>query len=197
MEDAVQTFARTMDQTATKRQTLQALQYVHKVAPEFCSFSDDSLQKTTTLWIQPIDYQIVRRKLSGKEEKPDGSPKPLNVGKTRPAKAGVTLHSLISKVKRTTDLIGKGKSRKVPLSPPAASKKQRTAAKVGGNKRPFHGSNDDDLFPKRKKQKGLRINRNLILTDADYDGGEIIQPTGESPRGLKRLFVQLNAGKRI
>jgi hypothetical protein len=49
-----------------------------------------------------------------------------------------------------------------------------------------------------KKSRGLRINPNLILTDADYTGGEVIQPTPfDSPRGLKILFSQMNSGKRI
>ena len=43
----------------------------------------------------------------------------------------------------------------------------------------------------------LRINPNLILTGADYVGGIIIQPSDETPRGLKRLFTQMNAGRRI
>jgi hypothetical protein len=37
----------------------------------------------------------------------------------------------------------------------------------------------------------------LILTDADYDGGEVISPSYTSPRGLKRMFNELNSGKRI
>jgi hypothetical protein len=43
----------------------------------------------------------------------------------------------------------------------------------------------------------LRINHHLILTDADYDGGEVITPSYTSPRGLKGMFTQLNAGQRI
>jgi hypothetical protein len=45
-----------------------------------------------------------------------------------------------------------------------------------------------------KKSRGLRINPNLILTDADYTGGEVIQPTRliSGPR----LFSQMNR-KRI
>jgi hypothetical protein len=48
-----------------------------------------------------------------------------------------------------------------------------------------------------QQQKRLRINPNLVLCDADYDGGTIIQPSLELPRGLRRLFLALNAGERI
>jgi len=52
--------------------------------------------------------------------------------------------------------------------------------------------------PQKKKSRGLRINPNLILSEADYTGGEVIEPTlFESPRGLRSLFYQMNAGKRI
>jgi hypothetical protein len=50
----------------------------------------------------------------------------------------------------------------------------------------------------------LRINPHLILTDADYSGGERLfkrknshSVSSSSPRGLKSLFTQLNAGQRI
>jgi hypothetical protein len=49
-----------------------------------------------------------------------------------------------------------------------------------------------------KKRKILRINPNLIFTDADYDGGDVIDTSSfESPRGLKYLFLRMNAGERI
>lgn len=54
--------------------------------------------------------------------------------------------------------------------------------------------------PSKKKIKNplLRINHHLIHTDADYDGGEVLPIDGiSSPRGLKRLFTQMNAGQRI
>ena len=51
--------------------------------------------------------------------------------------------------------------------------------------------------PTSKKRRGLRTNPNFILCDADYDGGTIIEPSFDSPRGLKRLFNQMNAGQRI
>jgi hypothetical protein len=49
------------------------------------------------------------------------------------------------------------------------------------------------------RESELRINPKLILSDADYNGGEIISSTSQltSPRGLKILFNRMNAGKRI
>ena len=51
--------------------------------------------------------------------------------------------------------------------------------------------------PTSKKRRGLRINPNLILCEADYDGGTVMEPSFDSPRGLKRLFNEMNSGKRI
>ena len=56
---------------------------------------------------------------------------------------------------------------------------------------------DDDILPQRKKKRGLRINHHLILTDADYTGGQIIQPSSDSPRLLRQLFLRLCRGQRI
>lgn len=50
----------------------------------------------------------------------------------------------------------------------------------------------------KKKKEPLRLNHFLIFSDADINGGEVIKPTmDDSPRGLKRLFSQMNSGKRI
>ena len=43
----------------------------------------------------------------------------------------------------------------------------------------------------------LRVNYNQHMTDADYDGGLVLQSNSTNPRGLKRMFSQLNAGERI
>ena len=48
--------------------------------------------------------------------------------------------------------------------------------------------------------KRLRVNPNLIFTDADHMGGEILERNNtsfDSPRGLRKLFLLLNAGERI
>ena len=63
---------------------------------------------------------------------------------------------------------------------------------------PVTRSNTTSTPPVTKRRKGLRVNPNLILTDADYEGGEVIRPTSfDSPRGLKSLFAQMQAGRRI
>jgi hypothetical protein len=49
----------------------------------------------------------------------------------------------------------------------------------------------------KKQRRGLRMNQDFILCDEDYNGGCVIQPSYDSPRGLKRLFCQMNAGQRI
>lgn len=68
---------------------------------------------------------------------------------------------------------------------------------------------DDTLLPIRKRSKStqdgneskLRINDHLIMTGADYDGGQVLststESSFESPRGLKRLMSEMNAGNRI
>lgn len=44
----------------------------------------------------------------------------------------------------------------------------------------------------------LRVNYTQHLTEADEDGGEVVEPSIEAcPRGLKRLFALLNDGERI
>ena len=43
----------------------------------------------------------------------------------------------------------------------------------------------------------LRVNYNQHMTDVDYDGGLVLQSNSTNPRGLKRMFSQLNAGERI
>jgi len=51
----------------------------------------------------------------------------------------------------------------------------------------------------QKAKRRLRVNHNLHLTDADMNGGILIETNGTDafPRGLKKLFTLLNAGKRI
>jgi hypothetical protein len=43
----------------------------------------------------------------------------------------------------------------------------------------------------------LRVNYNQHMTDEDYDGGLTLQSNSTNPRGLRLMFGQLNAGKRI
>jgi hypothetical protein len=49
----------------------------------------------------------------------------------------------------------------------------------------------------RAKTPQLRVNYTQVLTNADYDGGEVIESTSTNPRDLKRMFAQLNNGERI
>eukprot|EP00521_Asterionellopsis_glacialis_P008848 CAMPEP_0195285480 /NCGR_PEP_ID=MMETSP0707-20130614/3296_1 /TAXON_ID=33640 /ORGANISM="Asterionellopsis glacialis, Strain CCMP134" /LENGTH=525 /DNA_ID=CAMNT_0040344975 /DNA_START=39 /DNA_END=1616 /DNA_ORIENTATION=- len=82
--------------------------------------------------------------------------------------------------------------RKRPASPPTATGSAGLSSITTTcitNHHKSHSSN--------KKKRGLRINENFILTDGDYDGGEIIQPSYTSPRGLKKLFEDLKEGRRI
>mmetsp|Transcript_20602 Transcript_20602/g.31289 ORF Transcript_20602/g.31289 Transcript_20602/m.31289 type:complete len:546 (-) Transcript_20602:33-1670(-) len=56
----------------------------------------------------------------------------------------------------------------------------------------------DDASTKKSIPTGtLRVNHNQVMTDADYDGGEVLHSNTSNPRGLKRMFSQLNAGARI
>ncbi len=56
---------------------------------------------------------------------------------------------------------------------------------------------DDDAPQTPGPDSGLRVNYNQHMTDADYDGGLVLQSNSTNPRGLKRMFSQLNAGERI
>lgn len=62
-----------------------------------------------------------------------------------------------------------------------------------------HSSPTTSPHKKKKNKHALRINPGLVFSDADHGGiGEVIRPTPfDSPRGLKCLFTQMNAGKRI
>eukprot|EP01083_Nonionella_stella_P272482 924034_1 len=53
---------------------------------------------------------------------------------------------------------------------------------------------DNALIKKSIPTGTLRVNHNQVMTDADYDGGEVLHSNTSNPRGLKRMFSQLNAG---
>jgi hypothetical protein len=61
--------------------------------------------------------------------------------------------------------------------------------------------NDKDRMHREARKScqnnGLRINPGHILWDADHNGGIVIQPSLELPRGLRRLFLALNNDERI
>ena len=129
-----------------------------------------------------------------------------------------TLSALTVAAARTADIVSSVKKpRGVPVATPTLTQTTSTtrtkesstnpsSSSSNGNgnvkKRPLLSDDDgddddseDDVVP--KKRRGLRINQNLILCDDDYDGGRIIRPSLELPRGLRRLFLRMNAGERI
>ena len=172
---------------ATKKQVVDAIRELHQLAPDWIFFSDHELTKSTTVWIKQIEYQTVRSKLGA----PNTSPAPLH--------SPVTVQRSLSTDK---PLVTQSDQPLKTTMPPrrlvsldaGPAKRQRTELKTS----PKHSPSPTlPLSPPRITCKSLRINPNLILTGADYCGGMIIQPSDETPRGLKRLFTQLNAGRRI
>ena len=62
------------------------------------------------------------------------------------------------------------------------------------------GNDHSEALGSTKSSSGgdeLRVNYNQHMTDADYDGGLVLQSNSTNPRGLKRMLSQLNAGERI
>jgi hypothetical protein len=76
-------------------------------------------------------------------------------------------------------------------------KAKRRSTQVSQSNNSTGDSNGTPLRKKARKTNGLRINPFLILTDADYEGGEVIAPSYTSPRGLKLMLNELNSGHRI
>lgn len=112
------------------------------------------------------------------------SPRLSILGRKRPVE-----DSLLS------DLFDQPNTDETALSPPKKKRISPRLAILAGRKRPAQDSLES---PTSKKKKGLRINPNFILTDADHNGGTILTPRiDESPRGLKRMFSQMNSGRRI
>jgi hypothetical protein len=144
-------------------------------------------------------------------------PAPLNSGSTATATARPvtvsgskrTLSALTAAAARTADIVSFDKKPRVVVATPtiqaASTRIKESSTKPSssnGNvkKRQLQDDDDDDNSEDDlvlKKRRGLRINRNLILCDDDYDGGRIIHPSLELPRGLRRLFLRMNAGERI
>ena len=56
---------------------------------------------------------------------------------------------------------------------------------------------ENDVNMEQPDPYSPRINYNQHLTEEDYDGGLILESHSTNPRGLKRMFSQLNAGERI
>jgi len=167
---------------ATRNEMLQALRDVQKLVPEWISFSSADLSKDTIVWLSTTaDISSVRTKLGAPKSK--HSKRPFDDDfKKKPARVSLSPAA--------------GSNKNDIMKTPSPYKKQRRSprlATLGKRAAP-----DSLLSPSPKKKKGLRINKHFILTDADYDGGMILQPRiDESPRGLKRMFSQMNSGERI
>jgi hypothetical protein len=171
---------------ASRLELLQALRDLQKLVPEWISFSSPDLSRHTTMWLVPtVDYKSIRTKLGA----------PSSTSTKRFIEANNSARQPIHQSAGATP----EKPTRVSISPSTStaespSKKQRTDTTVSLKRPP----SDTLVTPKPKRKRGLRINKHLILTDADYDGGMIMEPTmDESPRGLKRLFSRMNSGKRI
>jgi hypothetical protein len=171
---------------ASRAELLQALRDLQKLVPQWISFSSPDLSKHTTMWLVPtVDYKSIRTKLGA----------PIKSSTKRPIeasnKAKQPIHQSAGATPEEPPRVSISPSKSAVESP---SKKQRTET-TASLKRP---PSDTLVTPKPKRKRGLRINKHLILTDADYDGGMVVETTiDESPRGLKRLFSRMNSGKRI
>jgi hypothetical protein len=185
------------------------------------------ISKSATMYIPTANYKEIRAILSGQPipvtTQPSAlqtppPPAPVNGGSTttittaRPVTVSGskrTLSALTAAASRTAEIVSSVKKpRGVPVATPATQAassrtKEYSTKNSNGNgnvkKRPLlddeEGDSEDEVVI--KKRRGLRINHNLILCDDDYDGGRIIHPSLELPRGLRRLFLRMNAGERI
>lgn len=172
-----------------RRQLVQLLQELCRDVPEWIRRSasqpdNPTWQPNDTLWIQPLDYQVVRARLGGKPVVPVEAAPAIVKKRLRPT------HTLVQAATRelSKEIAGAALPQEEetalssdPTSPPRA-KKLRT----------------ESMRPVVHMRRPLRVNPHLVLTDADYQGGERMIPSRrDSPRGLKNLFHQLNAGQRI
>jgi hypothetical protein len=186
--------------------------------------SSGRLSKDTTVWLKPVDYQGVRARLTGQPEKGTAGalsilkrPPSLSGARPKPGRGPLVQPPRPFNNKRSLFATpAEGTSSRVvteehnldPSTLHPLAKKTRieipsnkvlaASVAVAGVKRSAPDVPDTPPVPAAKKSRRLRINPNLILTDADYTGGEIIQASPfDSPRGLKILFSQMNSGKRI
>lgn len=210
---------------ATRRQMVDAVQQLSQLAPEWIILTDPEggagkgsmegrprLSKQTTVWIKPVEYGVIRARLGGTNKQSSGGVITNTVvaeGSTAEYAVAGQRHSNrdppdsswqttpVAKKARTqleeSNTKGNENETTHGVASAAAAASRKMAAKPS--------STEDGVVAPTKPHRfrmGLRINRNLIFTDADYDGGEFIEPTQfDSPRGLKRLFAQLNSGQRI
>lgn len=204
-----------------RKEVVQTMLELQRVAPQWITFDGREVTKQTTVWIHPVDYQEIRRILGGVATETSSASTSL---KRKPASTGRDLSHILSSMDRPNSDAPPpltpprvmdherpnamtGTKSALSSSIGVATKKVKilsSPSEVVDRKRcidtPSPKEVEESEIPARKKMKGgdsLRINHHLILTDADYDGGEVITPSYTSPRGLKGMFTQLNAGQRI
>lgn len=226
LKDVISFLRKTMP--LNKRKLAEGIQELHRIVPEWIFLSDPtSLSPDTTVWLNPAEYKTIRHRLTGeepplpppkkkalldvktrskvlttksatKEALPVASPFMKNSGAVQAADAKGPLNSLLSKIQPGATPPPAATTMRRRRRPPAVSMSPSFTGKPwSGVKR---SPTETVASPVTKKRKGLRINPNLILTDADYQGGEVLgrrNSLEESPRGLKRLFDQMKAGRRI
>jgi len=188
----------------SKRRIFEAIQDLCALVPEWVQLTpgvSGKYDQESTVWIKPVDYSAVRAKLTGKPLKKASVSLKRPPSETTPGPSA-TLPSAppLQKQKNAFTTPVEGTSMLKVVTDDTGSvpphKKARVNVSLSGMKR---SASEEVVSPRsKKKRKALRINTFLILTDADHDGGERIQPSSfDSPRGLKSLFIRMNAGERI
>lgn len=190
----------------TRRQIVESLQELCRQVPEWIRRSAAKQDTSTvwdrsdTLWIQPLDYKEVRLRLLGKASTSTVAKAPwklLGLSDEPPRVEDAAEASSMATKKRdrpknsdpcTKRELWKDAPFRDRSSPPESKKVRRDTGSLG----------EKSASPASPPKKRLRVNPHLIISDADYQGGDIIIPSRkDSPRGLKNLFRQLNSGKRI
>ena len=207
-----------LQQKLKRRQAVAFLQELCDVVPEWIRRSSAKQSENNnnkewlpndTIWIYPLDYNVIRLRLLGKStlgvvaaEAPSIILKgPPLVRHTKESGISENIQtkkpSLLQKRPRTNQIDSLVSTTKRALWDIHAESTApiRTDALLPQSNNKRIRMNDSTSI---RTTRPLRVNPNLILTDADYQGGERIVPsTDDSPRGLKNLFHQMNSGKRI
>jgi hypothetical protein len=172
-----------------RRQLVQLLQELCRDVPEWIRRSasqpdNPTWQPNDTLWIQPLDYQVIRARLGGKPVVQVEAAPVIVKKRLRPTQTLVQAATREQSKEIAGAALPQEEATALSLDPtsPPQAKKLRT----------------ESMRPVVHMRRPLRVNPHLVLTDADYQGGERMIPSRrDSPRGLKNLFHQLNAGQRI
>jgi hypothetical protein len=174
-----------------------ALRVLQLRVPSWIVLSNNTtITKHSTLWIHDVedDYARIRQELSKGGTSVISTTRKQGKQKVTPAKPAVTLTNTHYHV--TTP------QRPLAAILPKLTPQDSTSATPGATIKRKSEDSAQICEPTKRSKTGsqqLRINPHLILTDADYLGGEeiVINNTMASPRGLKQLFRQLNARQRI